>query len=223
MNTRNHKLSIACLVFLGMAAFGTGVGRAGESKELTALLENAETLIAVSGTSTLHDWTVTTQSVDGRFSLGSLLEEAASWKQLEVPDDGLIPLALEVTIPVDSIVSGKSGMDKVTYKSLDLPNHPAITYTLREARLSSNPEAETGDRLLVLQTTGDLTVAGAVHTLTTDMKVERLEDNRLRLSGQAPMSMTDFKIKPPKALLGAVKAGDDVEVLFRWTLPAGKM
>ena len=38
------------------------------------------------------------------------------------------------------------------------------------------------------------------------------------LTGQLPIRMTDYGIKPPTAMMGTIKTGDDVKVTFRWVV-----
>ena len=51
-----------------------------------------------------------------------------------------------------------------------------------------------------------------------DVQGVRGNDGRYILTGQTPVKMTAFGIKPPVAMLGTIKTGDDVKVTFRWVV-----
>jgi hypothetical protein len=38
------------------------------------------------------------------------------------------------------------------------------------------------------------------------------------LTGQLPIRMSDYGIKPPTAMMGTIKTGNDVKVTFRWAV-----
>ena len=40
----------------------------------------------------------------------------------------------------------------------------------------------------------------------------------LTRSGETAMKMTDFKVKPPQAMLGAIKSGDRIKLGFEWNV-----
>ncbi len=165
---------------------------------LAALAASAErfapatgSLVRVEGTSTLHAWKMEGAAINGTI-------------------DSTAPKAI-VTIPVTSIKSPHAKMDKLMAEALKAKEHPEIRYELTEAAIPANPPAT-----FVLKTRGKLTIAGVTRDVEMDVQGARGNDGRYVLTGQAPVKMTSFGIKPPVAMMGTIKTGDDVKVTFRW-------
>ena len=148
-------------------------------------------LVRVEGTSTLHAWKMEGAAINGSI-------------------DSATPKAV-VTIPVTSIKSEHAKMDKLMAEALKAKQHPEIRYELIDATLPPNPPAT-----FVMKTRGKLTIAGVTRDIDMEVQGSRTSDGRYMLTGQAPVKMTSFGIKPPVAMLGTIKTGDDVKVTFRW-------
>ena len=160
-------------------------------------INNGLSSIEIDGTSNVHDWTEVVETIkgsaDATFS-GNDLTNLSS---------------LEITIPVKSIKSGKSTMDKNTYKAMDANKYPDVNFNLKSASIS-------GNKVLC---TGNLTIAGKTQsvTVTTTYKVVPAK-KQLILSGSYKMKMTSFGIDPPTAMLGAMTTGDDLTIRFNLVL-----
>ncbi|PCI35836.1 MAG: hypothetical protein COB60_01650 [Flavobacteriaceae bacterium] len=155
--------------------------------------DTEESSITVLGTSNVHDWesVVDLNQVKLEFTL----------------NDSIPPLlgTLSLTIPVESIKSGKSLMDKKTYKALQSDRHPNIIYKVNifEYQLGK-----------AKATDGKLTVAGKTKNLPVTSKYNG-DSNDVVLSGSVGFKMSDFDIAPPKAMMGAVKCGDGVTIKYK--------
>ena len=148
--------------------------------------------IKVEGTSTLHEWKMESEAIDGSL-------------------DSNAPAAV-VTIPVTSLKSTHSKMDKLMAEALKAKAHPQIRYELTEANVPANAASFT------VKTKGKLTIAGVTRDLVMDVQGARQSDGKYVLTGTAPVKMTTFGIKPPTAMMGTIKTGDDVKVTFRWVV-----
>jgi polyisoprenoid-binding protein YceI len=62
-----------------------------------------------------------------------------------------------------------------------------------------------------------LTISGVEREVTFDLKTE-LKDAALIVTGAVPLVMTDYGIKPPKAMLGMLKTDPKVTVTFEIAL-----
>lgn len=161
--------------------------------------ENA--LISVSGTSTMHDWKMSGTTIRGAITASESVSTG--------------PLAAEVriVIPVASIKSEHARMDKLMQEALKAKRHPEITYELASAAIERSDGAT-----FVARTLGKLTIAGTTREIEMQISGRRGEDNAYILKGEVPIRMTDYDVKPPTAMLGTVKTGNDVVVSFQWTV-----
>lgn len=159
---------------------------------------------AISGTSTLHDWTVTTTKIDGRAAF------SGEW------DGKAIALgSIDLSIPVDSLKSTEGGgMDNTMYDALNLKKFPTIVYKLTSATLKSSPSKESA--AYHFNATGQLTVSGNAHPLDLDLSVTPDAGGKLTIVTDARLKMTDFGVKPPTAMFGMIKSGDAITVKVTW-------
>ena len=175
--------------------------------------------VTIEGTSTLHDW-----HAEGRQVEGSVLvqehELAGLWEASDGPAPHELAPTVQVEIPVTSLMSGKRGMDEKMREALKADTYPLITYRLESAQHAMRhvAHADGGSESLTLETTGVLTVAGVERTVELPMQVRRLSSDRLEVSGETSLRMTEFGIEPPRAMLGTIRAGDEVHVQWTWVL-----
>jgi polyisoprenoid-binding protein YceI len=104
-------------------------------------------------------------------------------------------------------------MDNKTYDALGADSHPNINYKLEKVT-GLNNKAGSYD----INTTGYLTIAGATNKIDMYVKGTMGGDGSITFSGSKKIKMTDYKIKPPTALMGTLTTGDDVEIVFQVTL-----
>lgn len=206
------KTTIRILAALGLSlAFLTSEGLA-QSVVRYKAVPNASK-VKVDGTSTIHDWTMEGVIIGGWFDFDPAysLNPAAE----KAPDLAAKPAA-EVTIPVQSIKSGKKRMDEVMLEAMKQPQHPRITFKLAEIKPSAK-ERKAGSPLL-FDAKGDLTIGGVSKTVEMPVTIEKLDANRLKIVGSAPVKMTQHGLTPPapNIALGLIKVGDDVKVSFEW-------
>jgi polyisoprenoid-binding protein YceI len=150
----------------------------------------------VTGTSSLHDWRCDAAQVDG-------------WVDAEVGETLTgIPRA-EMTVQAKGLECKNGTMNKKTYTALNADNNPAIRYKLTKAEVV--PGAEKG---FSVKTTGQLTIAGKTRTVTMKVNGNMMPNGQIRLTGELPVTMSDYGIDPPTAMLGTLKTGDDVVVHF---------
>lgn len=140
----------------------------------------------VDGTSTVHDWTVTVERVEGR-----------------VHARGAVVDSVRFSVPVRSMKSGKSGMDDKVYEALKASRHPQISVITGNVDLSSGSG--------VVQAA--VTIAGRTKTLPVTVQ-RSVAAGVATYTGQVTFNMTEFNVSPPTAMLGAIKAGDRVTLRF---------
>ena len=64
---------------------------------------------------------------------------------------------------------------------------------------------------------GRLTIRDQTQPVTVTVKLEASNPQRLRFNGQAKLKLTDYRLKPPTAALGAIGTRDEMTVLFELT------
>ncbi|HEX7807571.1 MAG TPA: YceI family protein, partial [Thermoanaerobaculia bacterium] len=161
-------------------------------------------LIRIEGTSTLHEWTMEGTTINGTI-VAPTIEQ---WRN----DASNVA----VTIPVTSIKSEHAKMDKLMAEALKANTNPTINYQLTNAVLSQSTPA------LLLETRGKLTIAGVTRDVAMQVKGTREPAGAYVLTGQLPIRMSDYGIKPPTAMMGTIKTGNDVKVTFRWVVQSAQ-
>ena len=163
-------------------------------------------LIRIEGTSTLHDWKMEGTSIGGSVTAPPLEQ----WTKAAPAGEA------SISIPVTSIRSEHAKMDKLMAEALKAGANPTIRYELTNA-VVAQPGAP-----FVLNTRGKLTIAGVTRDVDMQITGNRNPNNTYTLTGQLPIRMSDYGIKPPTAMLGTIKTGNDVKVTFRWVVEAAK-
>lgn len=162
------------------------------------------------GRSTLHGF---------KSTAATLVVEAPLAAPVDATGADLVPAlmkslsGLKVTVPVAGLRSGKDGLDKNMRKALRAGEHPEITFHLEPGTATATAA---GDRVRV-RTKGTLTVAGQARPVELDVEAAATPEGVV-VTGAEPLLMTDFGIKPPTFMLGAMKTDDKVTVHFRLVL-----
>jgi hypothetical protein len=176
--------------------------------------------VKIDGTSTVHDWTMTGHNIAGYLEVpaGVVLDPAK--EGLAGASGNKLAAQAQVSIPVSSMQSGHEGMDEAMQDAMNAKTYPRIVYHLTEMTLKTPHAAGTP---LEFDTKGDLMVAGVTNSISMPIKIEPGEKSKLKVTGSAPLKMTDFKIKPP-VKLGVFRTADDVKIVFEWVIspPAPK-
>lgn len=155
------------------------------------------------GDSTLHAFSSTATAVDFTLSLASAPGNVAEAVA------GRAKAAMTVRIPVAGLKSGSGGLDKNLQKTLKAAEHPAIVYTLKDYFVAGDPPR--------INVSGDLEVAGVSRPVALEA-AWKVAGGKATVEGEQALLMSDFKIKPPVMMLGAVKTADKVVVKFRLEL-----
>jgi len=195
--------------FAGVALI-TLVTAAAGAQENARVAVSPESKLWIEGTSNLHGWSCKATTLDAAVEF-----DAAMAAQLTVAP----PKALKkvhVKVPVKSIKCGHGGMEGNLYKALKADESPDISYIL--ATFEAAP-GEAKDSF-TLHTVGTLTIAGMENKISMDVVATRLSDGTVKAMGTVPIKMTDFGIKPPTAIFGRLKTGDEVKVNFELSVGA---
>jgi polyisoprenoid-binding protein YceI len=166
------------------------------------------------GNSTIHHYESTATKLEVRMTGG---QAAASLEALEKMVRAGEVKGLEVSIPVAAMQSGKNGLDKNMRTALKADKFPNITFRLERYEVSQS----TGSDSVVIDAHGLLSVAGVEKPI--DLRAGGKRDgNVLRIRGEKDLLMTQFGVKPPTMMMGAVKTSDQVVIRFDLRLTPGQ-
>jgi len=156
--------------------------------------------VTIHGTSNLHDWDETVGTVTGN--------GVVDWNT-----DGSFDLGtMNIKMEVHSIKSTEgSAMNNNTYKALKADNAPEIIFALITP-VKSIPAGGSGHDIAAKV---NLTIAG--ETKAIDMTVSAIAQGQgsITFEGSKTIKMTDYGIKPPVALFGTMKTGDEITIHFK--------
>jgi polyisoprenoid-binding protein YceI len=156
--------------------------------------------ITVAGTSTLHEWTMT--SLQAAVQATFQMDEKGIPSQLK---------SLSVSVPSESLKSAHKAMDKNAYSALKVDKFKNIGFTLS----STSAQHE------IFQCVGILSIAGVTKSISFDATC-RQKDNSLRCTGSKAIKMSDFQVEAPSFMFGTVKTGNEITISFNIELQASK-
>ena len=160
-------------------------------------LSNQESTLTVYGTSSLHDWHITTENQNGKIV----------FKDINASDIE----KLDISVKAESLKSGKKSMDKNTYKALKTDDYETIDFQLTKL----DNIAKKADGKFTVKATGDLTITGVKKRISLNFDIDTSSAKSIILTGEKTIKMTDFNIDPPKALFGTITTGDEITIKFK--------
>jgi polyisoprenoid-binding protein YceI len=151
--------------------------------------------MSVNGTSSMHDWVSEVEK----------LECKTSYK---VEGNVLVDIKETVVkIPVQSIKSTKGKMmDNKTYEAFNSEKYPFIVFTLASKKINASD--------LTAELRGSLAMAGTTKQIDLLVTYKVLPNGDLQINGSKQIKMTEYKMEPPTAMMGAIKVGDEVVINF---------
>lgn len=159
-------------------------------------MDNSSEII-VEGTSNIHDWDMKATSKKGGATITT-----ENGKLTGITN-------LQVTVPAESLDSGKSGMDKNAYKALNTKQHKNIEFKLDEVKkIEAN-----GSNSYKVNGLATLKISGVSKQVPVEFTA-KINGNKLEINGEKSLNMTDFKVDPPTAMFGTITTGEDVTIKF---------
>lgn len=159
--------------------------------------------IRLDGDSNVRSWGADAEQVSGTLVLQNLetvtLENitAETFKELKL------------TIAVDGLDSGTRGLTRNMHNYLKKDDHPNITFTLNRIT-NIDMQGSTA----VISAEGVVNAAGQNHTVNMQVNASVNSNGSLNFTGEQPLLMTDFGIEPPRALMGTVRADDEILITY---------
>ena len=193
------------LSILAAAAVAAAVASPAGAQQSVRLGLLPGSTLSIEGTSTMHGFTCKTDQMEAYIDV----DPAFRIKQLTEVAHPIVKT--RVVIPVKSLKCGEGKMNDNMYSTLQADKNPTITYVLSSYTLIEGSATETA---FGANTEGQLTISGKDKMIDMPIKAVRLADGSVMATGKYTLLMTDYGIKPPKFMFGALKVGNEVKVSF---------
>ncbi|NGP77502.1 YceI family protein [Balneolaceae bacterium YR4-1] len=176
----------------------------------------------IEGSASIVDYTCRAEELSGNGNIENISDPEENVR-------GHGNVAITVSVPVRTLECGKRAMNKDMYEALKSKKFPNINYRLLKAELETEgtldemdyPEQTNGNgdaNWMNIKTTGILEIAGVKDTTVVHVKGQLLDRSRFQVKGSKEIDMRTFDIKPPTALMGLIKASNELTVHFNVTV-----
>jgi hypothetical protein len=170
--------------------------------------------LELDGDSTLHKYSAKTHDFQALFGLDHSRAAAGAGGALPPDVDALIRgrhlETFQLIIPVGTLRSGDSGLDRNMFKALKNDRFKEIRFRMDSYQI--RPSSTAGATFAIAMR-GGLKVAGVERPI--DLLASAFhEADGVRIAGSADLLMTDYQIKPPVIMLGAIKTANLITVKF---------
>jgi hypothetical protein len=178
------------------------------AERMTRFVAQPGSKVSIKGGNDIHEFDIQGTEIQGE------AEFTVSFPATVTPGKTLV--RIEGFIPVCSLQYGAgNAMDKALYHHLKEQTNPRVLFSFREMALKAAPN--TNGAPFVFDGQAELVVAGVTNQISMPVQVLPLGDNKLKLSGNTSVKMSDFGIVPPKfGSGGVIKYQDKVEVSVEW-------
>lgn len=189
--TLNIIRSVACtLIIFSVSLFNSAQAQ-------TTYQTTGPAKIQILGTSNIHDWEMNTDKGNSTAVFVTDAHGALS---------GLT--ALTFTLPVESLKSEHSGLNKNAYKAMRSDKFAQLTFTVLSASIKPAGSA------YQVYSKGRLTISGVSRDVDVTGTCTVNADKSIAVNGSYKLKMTSYNVTPPSIMLGAIKTGDDITVKF---------
>ncbi len=152
--------------------------------------------MTIQGTSSLHDWEEKVDQFEVNLSVKTRDKEITSIDRANF------------VCKAKSISSESSMMTNKTLEALKAKDYPDISFKLVSVDKLSSQEGNFSGTI-----SGDITLAGVTKRISISFTGSNA-NNRIALKGSKMVSLKDYSIKPPTAMMGTLKTGDQVTISF---------
>lgn len=191
-----HWLIVLLPVF-GVTAAPTPPDPTPPAADSTVYTFNEESDMTVYGTSNVRDWTMDVTTIDGRVVLDTTASDLPSIQKIEV------------SVPVDSMVSDKDRLQRHAHEALKKEDHPTVSFTASDVSVA----AANADSFSVVAN-GDLTIAGETRAVDLTAKGVQRPDGTIAVTGEHRLKLSTFKVERPSLFFGAIKVDDPIRLGF---------
>jgi polyisoprenoid-binding protein YceI len=205
-----------------IAITSTLVAQAADSNVYKA--QPAGNKVRIEGTSTAHDWEMEGTMIGGSIEFDPAVQFDTAQATLPGLKDKKLIIKSVAIIPVRSVKSDAKAMPQVMeglmQDALKAKDCPRIECRVTELTAKEHAAGKPFD----FDATGELSIAGKTNKITFPITIDVPEKDKLKVSGTAPVKMTEYGVTPPAPSfgLGLMKCGADVKIIFEWNLAKAK-
>jgi polyisoprenoid-binding protein YceI len=163
--------------------------------------------LAIDGKSTVRDFTCRAREVKAQLTPGNAEGSLA----LEQLTGALREVQLEIAVA--KLDCANATMNEHMLNAMQATQHPTLRF-----RMSSYEVGAVKDGQVPLRIKGELTMAGTTRPVDLQASGTAGLDGELRVRGRYTLRMTEWGVKPPTLMLGAMKVFDPVVIRFDFTL-----
>ncbi len=157
-------------------------------------IDSSSSSIVIDGTSTLHPIKITANDFEGVFDFTS--------------KNGEFLVAGDVYVLIESMVSGKKGLDRNMYRMFESKKYPKVHCRVESMEFKAAKSDEPASALLK----AILTIREISQPFETEVAVVPGQGGFI-VSGSTVVNWKDFKLRPP-TILGVIRMHDKVTVNF---------
>lgn len=161
--------------------------------------------VTIKGTSTMHDWEM--QAVD--FDIRAELETDGP----EIKFNNIL-----FSGKAAGLKSKHDLMDVKAREALKYKQNPEIIFQQKDFTIIQHQGMEFKGKVL-----GKLSIAGVSKNIEIPFDGTFKSNQILAVNGSLNLKMSEFGIKPPTAIMGTIKTGDDILLIFNLELKSDKM
>ena len=214
--TRTASVVLAAAASVLLTALPTRA--ATESAHALSLVVAPGASLELDGDSSLHRYSAKAHGIEAGVGLDSArAPTAAQASDLEGLVRGHFVKTFHLFVPVDQLSSGEKGLDANMRKALKGDRYKQIRFQMDSYDVLGPP----GTKTLTVVLHGRLSLAGVERKIDVAAAGVRVRDG-LAISGSKDLLMTDYQIKPPTMMLGAIKTKNLITVKFNATLEREK-
>ena len=170
--------------------------------------------LELDGDSSLHRYSAKAHGMEAGIGLDpARVPTAVQASDLEGLVRGHFVKTFHLSVPVDQLSSGDKGLDANMRKALKGDRYKQIRFQMDSYEVVGPPSAAA----LTVTLHGRLSLAGVERKIDVTAAGVRVHGG-LAISGSKDLLMTDYQIKPPTMMLGAIKTKNLITVKFNATL-----
>ncbi|HVV50246.1 MAG TPA: YceI family protein [Polyangia bacterium] len=173
--------------------------------------------LQLDGNSTLHRFSARTTDVRGVVYMDEEAMPAQPADVAALVRAGRVK-SFDLVAPVEKLTSGDSGLDKNMWKALKSAEFKTIRFRADNFQILP---ADVRGATFRLAMRGALTVAGVTRPVAIEADGFGAPGG-VRIAGSTSLRMTDYAVKPPTFMLGAIRTANEVVVKFDMELRASR-